>query len=567
MSLGSLVLGTAGVVATPISIAPPALQEVERSVLHVDPSSGTRVEHERLWLPPTATALPAGGGSGPQAIMQLPAGQLWSRSSPNWVGRVISLGDRGTQVFTELDSGLDHAELLSGFDESPAAPIWQSANSLDLAQAVCASAHDTDIHVTLHQVVTNNDQQHRQPRVQKYTSTSLTPDWTYSFPFQVGGVSRLSISRNGQVIAAAIQNQFTSRAEVVFLAPGSPVPTGTLSLSNFIQLRGFELSADGSTLYISSSTGAYLYDVATRTLRGQVSLPSALDCHALSGDGSVFAYGTFGTLVLWQRQAGGNYAWLRTHAVPGVNVCSEIDISDDNSTVAVGWSFWDTNLHVLVQALDVASGALRMEEHAYGTGTLQNIVSDISLSADGSRFAVGLWGDEGGVCPEVRIYNRDSNTPLKLYDLPGSVFDVDLSADGQRLAVASKAVHANTFASGGTLALYAVTREDLRVSGIPRLGSQVLFTLRGNPGQAASLLWTLQPALNPTTFGSMGTLQLHRPTLQSIPLGIADAQGEVEYAFTLPSGAADIGRTLWFQGFSTAPRRLSADYVNVTIVP
>jgi WD40 repeat protein len=539
----------------------PLERQLERTRFEIRPDGAELVEQRQLSTlpPPSAPAF--------AAVTQLPAGQLWSRSDIWWVGKVVSLGNHGTQVFTEFDSGIDHAEFLSGFDESPAAPVWQTLSLQDLAEARVASADGGDSHVTLHQVVTANDQQHRQAIVTKYNSSTSVPAWTYTYPMLIGGVSRLGMSRDGNVIATAVLNQFTSRAELRFFGPNSNVPTGTLSLPSFTQLRAFELSADGSTLYVSSASQGQVIDVATLTTRGAFALPTALDCHAISGDGSVVAYGTFGTLVVWERQAAGNYAYTHTHVEPGTNVCGRIDISDDNSTIAFGFNFYDTNLHVRIAALDVPTKTITMSEDAYGTGTLQNVLADISLSADGSRFAVGLWGDEGDLCPEVRVYNKHSSVPLKLYNLPGSVFDVDLSPDGQRLAVASKQVHANTFASGGTISLYALTREDIRVSGVPRSGSQITVTMRGKPFVQSSLLWTNAPALNPTYFGAMGTLYIQRTTLNSIQTGLTGEGGEVEYVYNVSSNPADIGRSVYFQGFFVTPRRFTSNWVKVTILP
>lgn len=555
------VTGTVPAATASAAAAAPLERQLERTRFEIGPQGAELVEQRQL------TTLPPPSASAFAAVTQLPAGQLWSRSDVYWVGKVVSLGNHGTQVFTEFDSGIDHAEFLSGFDESPAAPVWQTVAGPDLAEARVVSADAGDSHVTLHQVVTANDHQRRQAIVTKYNSSSSAPAWTYAYPQLMGGVSRLGMSRNGNVIAAAVLNQFTLRAEIRFFGPNSNVPTGTLSIPSFTQLRAFELSSDGSTLYVSSASQGQVIDVATLTTRAAFALPTSLDCHAISGDGGVVAYGTFGTVEVWERQSGGNYAHTHTHVEPGTNVCGRIDISDDNSTIAFGFNFYDTNLHVRIQALDVPTKTITMSEDAFGTGTLQNVTADISLSADGSRFAVGLWGDEGGVCPEVRVYNKNSSVPLKLYNLPGSVFDVDLSPDGQRLAVASKQVHANTFASGGTISLYALTREDIRVTGAPRSGSQITVTMRGKPFVPSSLLWTNAPALNPTTFGLMGTLYLQRTTLNSIQTGLTGEAGEVEYVYDVSSDPADIGRSVYFQGFFVTPRRFTTNWVKVTILP
>ncbi|MBK7878082.1 MAG: hypothetical protein IPJ77_20680 [Planctomycetes bacterium] len=511
------------------------------------------------------TLAPTGPGT---AAVQLPSGALWSRDeSLYWIGKVVSLGDHGTQVFTEFDSGVDHAEFLSGFDQTPATPVWQTTSALDLAQAACDSAETNDIHVTLHQVVTNGDQMHRQPVVALYSSSSPVPDWTWSFPVQIGGASKVAMSRDGQVIVAAIQNNYLARVEIAVFTPASSTPVSYTTLPSFVQLRGFDLSADGSTLYLSSPAQAYLFDTATHTVTHQIGLPTSLECHAISGDGRVFAFGTFGTVELFEKSTSGTWAHTYTRTVPGTCVCSRIDLSDDGSTLAYGFNFYDTNLHVRIEALDVATKQVTTSDDAYGAGTLQNIVSDVSISADGSRFAVGLWGDEGNTCPELRFYSKHGSAPSALFNLPGSVFDVDLSADGERVAVASKAVHANTFASGGRIALYAFARQDLRAQGVPVAGGRVAFQLAGPANSSALLLWSDLPAQQPTEFGNIGTLYLRRTALNAVPMGMTSASGEAAVEFSLPGDASDVGRTFYFQGFCSNPRRLTSDWITLTVLP
>lgn len=563
--IGLGLIGSTGGGAPPQSEVGGALVEAQSSTFEVG-ARGARVTETRALVP--AHGLELAPNPGIALVQQLPSGLVWTRSDPQyWVGKIVSLGDHGTQVFTEFDSGIDHAEFLSGFDQSPATPVWQTPSGLDLAQASCDSAETSDVHVTLHQVVTAGDQQHRQPVLALYTSSSPLPDWTYAFPAQIGGTSRVAISRNGQRIVAAILNNFTSKIEVAVFAPTSSTPLSYTQIPFCTQMRGFDLSADGSTLYLSTASQAYLFDVATHSIVHQIGLPTALDCHALSGNGSVFAYGTFGTLEVFERNVGGGYAHTHTRTVPGQCVCARIDISDDGSTIAYGFNYFDTNLRVHVEALDVPTKAVTMQDDAIGTGTLQNVMADVSIDEDGGRFAVGLWGDEGNVCPELRFYSKYQNAPVATFNLPGSVFDVDISADGDRVAVASKLVHANTFASGGQISLYAFAREDLRARGVPVLGGRVSFTIAGNPGQPAQLLWSDAPAQTPFEFPNIGTLYLRRTSLNAVPMTPVGADGRAMIEFPLPTTPGTIGQTLYFQGFLSNPRHLTNDWIALTVLP
>jgi hypothetical protein len=573
MTLGSLGLSIGFLVSPAIAALPQAAEsgstapvggwiEAQQTIYHVTERGAHSVE-TRTQLP----APPAGPAVG-LSTMPLPAGQLWSRVDPlYWVGKVVSIGNNSSQVFTEFDSGVDHAEFLSAFDTSPATPVWQTPGGADLSQAQCDSAEYAPVHVTMHQVVTNNDQIHRQPVVCKYSSSSSTPDWFWVFPSLVGGPSRVAISRDGQKIVAVVQNNFTNKLEIAVFSPGSGTPLSYTQLPNFTQLRGFDLSSDGSTLYVSSATSAYLFNVAANAVSYQIGLPTALDCHAISGDGSVFAFGTFGTIEIFERNGSGGYTHTYTRSVPGPCVCGRIDISDDSSTMVYGFNFYDTNLHVRVEALDLPTKTVTMSDDPTGAGAYQNVLGDISVSADGSRFAAGLWGDEAGVCPELRCYTKYSSAPAALYDLPGSVFDVDISADGTRVAAASKTVHANVYASGGAIGLYAFSRGDLRAFGVPTRGATITFAMHGPQNSPAVLLWTDQPAAHETAFPNVGTLYLRRTALNVQPATPTDPTGDAVALFTLPGQASDVGRTFYFQGFFSTPRRLTAEWAAMTILP
>lgn len=95
----------------------PANVELQATRFEIGANGARTVErrsvrpHEPVMLAPTTPAI---------APVQLPSGALWTRDEGlYWVGKVVSLGDHGTQVFTEFDSGVDHAEFLSGFDQTP----------------------------------------------------------------------------------------------------------------------------------------------------------------------------------------------------------------------------------------------------------------------------------------------------------------------------------------------------------------------------------------------------------------------------------------------------------------
>lgn len=530
--------------------------EAMRSVYQVRPS-GTTVIEERGLVP----APP------PTAGLSI-AGALWSHpdNGEYWVGRVVALGNHGTSVFTEYDTAADRAQLISGFDSEPVTPIWNNWVSSTSQDAKVDAAELSSALVSCRQEPASGVTGPRYTIVSKFSATSAVPEWTYTFSGTTLGAARACISKDGSRVVAGMLDATSNLVIAVFNANSNvPISVSTIPLGP--QLRAFILSADGSKVYYASGTTANVWDVATHATVASYLLPTALDAHAMSGNGSVFAFGGFNTVDLYVRQQAGNY--LRTYQlyVPGQAVCGRVEISEDGSTLVAGFNLWDTQLGIKIIALDVQSHLVTMTETAIGTGTLQNVVSDIAISAQGDRFAVALWGDEGDTCPELRMYRRNQNAPAALYNFPGSIFDVDISADGSRVGVAAKAVHANLYAGGGEIDLFSFDDEDFTALGVPVLGDKVRFTLSGTPGSPSRLIVAPAAANVPFNFNPIGTLYLQRFSMTMIPIGTTDANGFVDYEYQLPANPALIGTNLCFQGLITIPRRLTRNWVQLTILP
>lgn len=520
-------------------------------------ASGASIVEEHTSLPPP-----------PPTVGSTISGALWSRpdNGESWVGRAVAVGDHGTQVFTEFDTAADRMELISGFDQDPVTPVWDLPVPLVSQDANVDAAEGTGIFVACRQEPVSGTTGPRNVIVTKSDCSNGGQGWTYVFPMTTQGPSRAHISRDGtRIVAGMLDSQMNLRIAVFNSWSNVPVSFSTIPIGP--QMRAFLLSADGSTVYFASGTSANVWDVASQTLTGSFILVQALDSHAISGDGRVFAYGGFNTVTIFERQPAGNYTNTYTLNVAGQAVCSRVEISDDSSTLVAGFGLWDTQLGVTITALDIPSKTVTMSDTAYGTGTYQNIVSDISVSANGDRFAVGLWGDQGDVCPELRLYRRNQSAPAALYNFPGSIFDVDMSADGSRVAVAAKAVHANLYAGGGQIAYFAFDDEDFVAVGVPSIGDKVRLGMSGPPNSPARLLVAPAPALVPFNFPAYGTLYLQRTTMFMIPIGYTGATGSAGYLYQIPNDPGLIGTTLCFQGLTTSPRRLTRNWVQMTVLP
>jgi len=498
------------------------------------------------------------------------SGTLWTHTDGGnaWIASAVSIGDLGGQVFAEYDLNNEAAELFSCYDSDPPTPVWTDGTPLGTEFRMVDSASETAAHVAIHQEVIGGDPATRQAVLRAYDSDAAAPNWTFTFSPIINAASKCAISRDGQTIVAAIMNSNTLSVEVGVWDPGSATPLSytVLPAGTSNSLRGWDLSADGSTLYFSQGTTATIFDVATASVTFSTSIGASFDSHAISGDGSVFAFGNFNLIRVWEK-SGGTYNNTITQVLAGSTYCSRIDISDDGSTVVYAWYFYSPGLTVQVDALDVATNTVTMTETVTGTGTFQNTVGDISCSADGSRFAVGLWGDEGNVAEEVRVYSSTQNSPLVTANLPGSVFDIDISADGQRVVAGSKAVHANTFGNGGRVDLVDVGGEDFILRGTPSIGNTVDFEVHGTPGVPALLLSAPQPEVPPKVFPGIGTLYVKRSLLTISSLGTIPGGGVLTAPLSIANIPGLIGTSDYVQVLFLTPRLLSTDWMKITYLP
>lgn len=551
-------------VIVPVSLALAALVSsaraqvpAERSVFVVD-ERGAHVEHTEG----TTSLAPA-----PTPVLIASSGPLWSLgdAGEGWVARAVSIGDHGGSCFTEFDTAADRAEILSTFDTQPLSPLLVAPQPMASQDAHVDSAEDAPIHVACRQIPVSGLTGPRNTFVSCYDAVLPGSAWTYQFPIAGYGPAYARVSRDGTRVVAGMLDT-TGQLHLRVFGSSSSVPTYQTTITIGPQMRAFLLSADGTKLYIASGSSCQVWDVDQHVSLCTFVLMTSLDSHAISGDGSVFTNGGFNTVNVYERQAAGNYAFTHQMTVPGQAVCTHLALSEDGSTIAAGFNLWDTNLGVRIQALDVPSKTVTMTDVAVGAGTLQNVVADVAISADGSRFVVGLWGDEAGLVDDLRVYRRDANAPIQTHAYPGSIYAVDMSADGSRVIAGSKAVHANQYAGGGSVDVYAVANEDFAVTGVPGVGDKLKIRMTTLPGAVTRLV--LAPGPAPAPFQTpYGFLFVDRFTMWTLPLGVADLTGLVAGEYTIPTASAGVGSTLCLQGLTVAPRLFTRSWARMTVLP
>jgi hypothetical protein len=408
----------------------------------------------------------------------------------------------------------------------------------------------------------------RQSTVKKYTSSSSVADWSYTFSPITGGALKVSTSSDGEVLVASIMNTSTMSVEIAVFDRLSGVPTDYIVMPPQPDqyLRGFDLSADGSTLYFSQGATAYIVDLLSQSLVFSTNIGASFDSHAISGNGSVFACGSFNSVHVYKK-TGASYTNIITKTLAGPCYCASLDLSADGSTLAYGWFFYNPGIFARVAALDVATGNVTMSDDLTGVIGLQNTFGDIAICDDGSRFALGMWGDAEGPVAELSLYSSTQNTPLIALNLGGSVFDVDISADGQRVVGGSKAVHANTFGDGGTVTLLDAGGQDLILRGTPSIGTSPHLEISGPANRAAVMLSSALPQSPPATFPGIGTLYVNRPTLIFTHLGSTDSSGQLSAVYPIANDPGLVGTDQYLQVLFLSPRVLANDWLKVTALP
>jgi hypothetical protein len=81
------------------------------------------------------------------------------------------------------------------------------------------------------------------------------------------------------------------------------------------------------------------------------------------------------------------------------------------------------------------------------------------------------------------------------------------------------------------------------------------------------LLIAPSAAVVPMPMGAFGTLYLNRVTMSSVSMGSTGVHGMASRDYALPSLPTTIGTKRCFQAMTSAPRKLTSSWVEVTILP
>lgn len=497
---------------------------------------------------------------------------LWSfPSDGSWQPETVALGADGSEVFSEYGSYLNERVLLSVHDSDPPTPVWSDGEQLWNHYRAVDSASQGSTHAALHQEYIDSTMTWRRPVLRKYSTGSDTPDWVYESSVLISSSSNadVRVSTDGSQVTAVVYDVSGGQTRLSVFDASSPTPTSEFSVDTGGAFEAFEVSGDGKVIALRSQLKLSVVDLesgAVRLSKYYFYSPFAGGL-SLSGDGSVVAMATGSELQVFEWN-GSAYGEPALATLPSGGYSPAVAVSGDGSRVAAGTNYYNQQGDFRVQCWDVEGLVNRLDHATSAPGTTPNVVSALRLSADGDTIAVGLWGDEGETVPELLVLSPDHPGDLASADLPGSVMDMDLSPDGRRVVVAAKGAHATDFGNGGGLYLFQVGDRDFRLHGAPQIGATVTFSQQHEAEAYGVVLSAPQLASEPQVFPGVGSLLLDAGSLSVLPSIVpTDGNGVAYVPHQIPNEASLVGTTSYYQGFGLRPRKLSEDFVRVTVLP
>jgi len=489
----------------------------------------------------------------------------------NWIGRAVTLGNEGTEVFTALEAGVLTSRLFAeGSTGSTASPVWQVEDPNSTYYFAVASCESRSLHAVAR---TESVAGGQRVTVRAFTSAGSGPAWTWHSTPQASTPAyfQLLIPDAGDKVIVTVPGVAgATEVRVVDAVTGTVLQAWSANLYGPVMTGA--ISASGSALYLASGTCASVFDTTTGTLRFQTwFMATAGRIHGFSADGATFAFGLPGEVRCFRRNAAGAWSQAFSIVVPSTGACDAVALSRDGSRLAMAWTSplapGIANGQVVDVQASVASGSAQVIWTRV-LGTTQgwaNSAADVRLSRDGRVAAFGLLGDQGGTSPEVVVLSDDGAT-MRTADLPGSVQRIALSADGRHLAVGSKSAHNTTPMSDGRIDYYELGAGDLLVHGTPRAGATLCVEITTTPHAPVLLIIGTQGSSTPTFWGAMGASWIPRTAVAVVTaLGTSDANGLILADFALPTST--IGASFWLQGVGLQPRRLTLDYCKLTVIP
>jgi len=478
-------------------------------------------------------------------------GLRWTRSSSSgdaWIPRSVAFGADENEVFVAAPGGIRHFELLCAVgsgtqsalqrDDSFAPSVGALAGCAGSDSGACFTLAQFPGPDTLHR---NTLCARHDPLAQQGSGAEV---WSHAAGFLTNGAARIACDRSGSRVALAVWDSNTQAVQIDLLEGASGALLRRQRLPA-LALNELVLCADGTRLALAAGLDLWILDGQLATRHHQT-LATSTNALALSGDGTLCAFGGSGALRLVEAQPSGAYGQRWSMAAATGELAARAALSRDGRTLALGWWNAQDGSSVRLQLCDTAAAAVLWEKYQPGlAGGPQNLPAAVAASEDGERAAFGLWGD-GTNEPELLLVARTGGRVVLSADLPGSVQGIALDSRGERLVVAHKEVHANEFGTNGSVRLYDTGESDLVLRSRAEIGGTLELSAHRRrdgvvlflEGPKSSVPWTFP--------GARGVLWLRRNAL-SMSSSVAGPDGRADLSVPIPADPLLIGSERHFQ--------------------
>lgn len=385
------------------------------------------------------------------------ARQLWSHEvAPGPIRWMVKLGFEERFIFSGTPSGGAAMFEVAG----NGAPLWELPFD---GEFLVAAARTRDIFYGV-----SVSPFGEQANVYRFQSSSPDPIWTYdvtaagfSMNERRGLPNRSPVATTPDGGLLALPAVSDDQVVILVFSPDGPEPIQVLPTNrpaSELNIISIVLTADGDKLFYfyEAADGRVLHrvDRASEELEFTLSLtPGA--ALAISPDGSVVILGGFGFVSVF-RWSGDAYDELwrfrpGDHGIAGVSYPGAAAIAANREVFAVAWMHEPlTKITTAAFSVDCHGAALWLHTTPESNGDFQDVPSALTISADGSWIALGTWGTQDNVHPEVLLFHQSRPGEVMFgLDTPGSALALDMAQGGDVLALGTKAVHQNVRGNGG----------------------------------------------------------------------------------------------------------------------
>jgi len=284
------------------------------------------------------------------------------------------------------------------------------------------------------------------------------PQWSYDAgsPQRQIQTGTVLVSGDGSTIFFSFLETAMERARIVWYS-ALPNSDGTLKGSYVSQreqyLRAIAVNHNG-TIFVGNFHGLLIViNTVTNQELFRFNTAVSVGFICISPDARFISYG-FYQQNLWEWN-GATYVQILSYSIPDfVSVgCGIGGGNGDLYHLAILYGAYTWNQVKVAQwSFD---HRITLPPRVYtgdqSFGQLQDLPTDLSMSADGNYFGVSSWGNEERTSPQCRLFDRSGF--IYGEDTPGSMNAVSVFSSGSNVSIscAGKNVHANVFGNGGDI--------------------------------------------------------------------------------------------------------------------